>query len=171
MRHVATVSNHIQNKSWKQTYTHNFVEVSVSFSGATGILQSRSATPNGHDLSSLNKLMREAKSMQVLCRWIAPVPSSCVWLTAADAASANRPDGSSTSGHVIMAAHPNTASVLAWNSRKMRRVVRSSLGAESVAFLEHTDMFRVLYGELCGDLFDLAEYEKQSPSDRSFMRG
>ena len=30
---------------------------------ATGILQSRSATPNGHDLLSLNKLMREAKSM------------------------------------------------------------------------------------------------------------
>ena len=44
----------------------------------------------------------------------------------------------------------------------MRRVVRSSLGAECAAFstgLESTDIFRVLYGELCGDLFDLAEYE------------
>ena len=136
---------------------------------ATGILQSRSATPNGHDLLSLNKLMREAKSMPDLCWWIVSVPSSFVWLTAADAAWANRPDGSSTSGHVIMAAHPNilrgessTVSVLAWNSRKIRRVVRSSLGAECAAFstgLEHTDMFRVLYGELCGDLCDLAEYE------------
>ena len=68
-----------------------------------------------------------------------------------------------------MAAHPNilcgessTVSVLAWNSRKIRRVVRSSLGAECTAFstgLEHTDMFRVLYAELCGDLCDLAEYE------------
>ena len=40
--------------------------------------------------------------------------------------------------------------------------MRSSLGAECAAFstgLEHTDMFRVLYGELCGDLCDLAEYE------------
>ena len=53
------------------------------------------------------------------------MPSSFVWLTVADAAWANRPDGSSTSGHVIMAAHPNvlhgessTVSVLAWNSRK-----------------------------------------------------
>ena len=136
---------------------------------ATGILQSRSATPNGHDLFSLNKLMREAKSMLDLCWWIVSVPSSFVWLTAADAASANRPDGSSSSGHVIMAAHPNilrgessTVSVLPWNSRKIRRVVRSSLGAECAAFstyLEHTDMFRVLYGELCGDLCDLAEYE------------
>ena len=44
----------------------------------------------------------------------------------------------------------------------MRRVVRSSLGAECAAFstgLEHTDMFRVLHGELCRDLCDLAEYE------------
>ena len=88
---------------------------------ATGILQSRSATPNGHDLLSLNKLMRDAKSMPDLCWWIVSVPSSFVWLTAADAAWANRPDGSSTSGHVIMAAHPNnlrgessTVSVLAW---------------------------------------------------------
>ena len=136
---------------------------------ATGILQSRSATPNGHDLLSLNKLMREAKPMLDLCWWIVSVPSSFVWLTAADAAWANLPDGSSTSGHVIMAAHPNilrgessTVSVLAWNSPKIRRVVRSSLGAKCAAFstgLEHTDMFRELYGELCGDLCDLAEYE------------
>ena len=53
------------------------------------------------------------------------------------------------SGHVIMAAHPNilrgessTVSVLAWNSRKTRTLVRSSLGA---------DMFRVLSSGLCGD--------------------
>ena len=135
----------------------------------TGILQSKSATPNGHDLLSLNKLMREAKSVPDLCWWIVSVLSSIVWLTAADAAWANRPGGSSTSGHVIMASHPNilrgessTVSVLAWNSRKIRRVVRCSLGAECAAFstgLEHTDMFRGLYGELCGDLSDLAEYE------------
>ena len=104
---------------------------------ATGILQSISATPNGHDLLSLNKLMREAKLMPDLCWLIVSVPSSFVWLTAVDAAWANRPDGSSTSGHVIMAAHPNilrgessTVSVLVWNSRKIRRVVRSSLEAE-----------------------------------------
>ena len=101
---------------------------------ATGILQSRSATPNGHDLLSLNKLMREAKSILDLCWWIVSVPSSFVWLTAADAAWANRLDESSTSGHVIMAAHPNilrgvssTIPVLAWNSRKIRRDVRSPL--------------------------------------------
>ena len=153
--------------------------VSVSFSGcsckgthlsfATGILQRRPATPNGHDLSRLNQLMREAISMPDPCWWIVSVPSSFVWLTAADAAWANHPDGSSTSGHVIMAAHPNmlrgessTVSVLAWNSRRIRRVVRSSL--------EHTDMFRVLYGKLCGELCDLAEPRNLSLRDGSFVR-
>ena len=79
---------------------------------ATGILQSRSATLNGHDLLSLNKLMREAKSMPDLGWWIVSVPSSFVWLTSADAAWVNRPDGSSSSGHVIMAGHPNILRVL-----------------------------------------------------------
>ena len=57
----------------------------------TGILQSRSATPYGHDLLSLKKLMREAMSMPDPCWWIVSVPSSFVWLTAADAAWAKSP--------------------------------------------------------------------------------
>ena len=51
-----------------------------------------------------------------------------------------------------MAAHPNILCGECWLGT--RQVVRSSLGAECAAFssgLEHTDMFRVLYG--------LAEYE------------
>ena len=79
-------------------------------------------------ISWLNKLMREAKSMPDLCWWIVSVPSTFVWLTFADAAWANRPDESSTSGHVITVAHPkilrgesSTVFVLTWNSRKIRR--------------------------------------------------
>ena len=76
-------------------------------------------------------------------------------LTASNAAWAIRPDGSSTSGH---RGESSTVSVLDWNSRKIRRAVRSSLRVEGSAFsigLEHTDMC----GELCGDLCDLVEYE------------
>ena len=73
--------------------------------------KAKSPSPNGHDLLSLNKivaLMREAKSMPDLCWWIVSVPSYFVWRTAADTACANRPGGSSTSGHVIIsAAHSN----------------------------------------------------------------
>ena len=35
------------------------------------------------------------------------VPSSSVWLSAADAAWASRPGGASTSGHLIVDGHPN----------------------------------------------------------------
>ena len=86
-----------------------------------------------------------------------------------DAAHANRPDLSSTSGHLILTAHPNIlrgenvpVSLLGWNSRKIRRKVRSSLGAECAAMstgLEHGDLLRVMYGEISGDLIDLADYE------------
>ena len=74
---------------------------------ATGILQSRSATPNGHGLLSLNKLMCEAKidagSPLVDC-----VSAIIICLaTAEDAAWANRPDGCSAGGHVILVAHPD----------------------------------------------------------------
>ena len=92
-------------RRWKQMYTLNFVEVSVSFSGCdcneirSCHLPLESCRPglrltNCHDLLGLNKLMREAKSTPDLCWWIVSLPSSFVWLTAADAAWANRPDGS-----------------------------------------------------------------------------
>ena len=106
-------------------------------------------------ISCVTKLMREANPMPDLCWWIVSVPSSFVWLTAATATQAIRPDGSSTGGLVIVAAHPKilngeaaTLSVLAWNSCKTRRVVRSSLDSEVLALstgLEHTDMSRVMY--------------------------
>ena len=50
---------------------------------ATEVLQSKSATPIGHDLLDLNKLMREAKSMLDFC-WSSR-PRTRLW--------ANRPDG------------------------------------------------------------------------------
>ena len=53
-------------------------------------------------------------------------------------------------------------SLVGWSSRKIRRKVRSSLGAECSAFstgLEHTDLIRILWAELSGDLKELDRYE------------
>ena len=92
---------------------------------ATGISQSMSATPNGHDLLSFNKLMREAKSMPDL---LVDCVSAVIFCLAHGRGHSlgKSPDGSSTSGHVIMAAHPNilrgessTVSVLAWNVKSI----------------------------------------------------
>ena len=98
------------------------------------------------------------------------LPRNFVWTTPTDAAHANRPDLSSTSGHLVLAAHPNVlkgevspVSVLGWCSRKIRRKVRGSLGAEAAAMstgLEHTDLLRVIYAEISGDLVDLSKYQE-----------
>ena len=113
--------------------------------------------------------MREAKSMPDLFWWIVSVPSSFVWLTAADAAWANRPDGSSTSGHVIMAAHPHilhgepsTVSVLAWTHVRYdesREVPWEPSVQHSPLVWNTQTCSKCCVGELCGDLCDLAEYE------------
>ena len=54
-------------------------------------------------------------------------------------------------------------SLVSWNSRKIRRKVRSSLGAETQAFstaMEHSDLLRVFWGELSGGLTNIDDYEE-----------
>ena len=76
-----SVSKHVKDDldAPLEAYVHSQFRASVGqlqwlqmqgnplLSFATGILQSRSANPNGRDLLSFNKLMREAKSMPDLC--------------------------------------------------------------------------------------------------------
>lgn len=123
---------------------------------ATSVLESKSAATRGHGALALNKLMREAKVMSNFTYSIEPVPKRFVWVTMADAACANRPDGASTSGHLAFAAHPSIlmgqvslVSVVAWDSRKTHRAVRSILGADCAALptgLEHADLLSGSYG-------------------------
>ena len=129
-----------------------------------GVLQSKSAAPIVNDLMVANKTLRAAWQMKDTTIRITRLPTNFVWVIMTDAAHANRPDLSSTSGHLILAAHPNIlrgenfpVSVLGWNSRKIRRKVRSSLGVECAAMstgLEHGDLLRVMYGEIPGDFID-----------------
>ena len=101
---------------------------------------------------------------------IIAMQATFIWLIMADAAWANRPDGSSTGGHIIMMAHNALTegqqvpvSLVSWNSRKIRRKVRSSLGAETQAFstaMEHSDLLRVFWGELSGGLTNIDDYEE-----------
>lgn len=69
-----------------------------------------------------------------------------------DAALGNMPDGGSQAGYLIMlAGDSGTFSPIWWNSKKIRRVVRSTLAAETLAMAEGIDasiFICTLLGEL-----------------------
>ena len=136
----------------------------------TSLLQVQAAAPNGHHLWNLNKTMRTAKTYREVYDNVVGMQGKVTWEILADAAWANRPDGSSTSGHLIVAARNAVSqgqqvpiSLVSWSSRKIRQKVWSSPGAETQAFstaLEHSSLGRVFWDELNGDLAHLENLEE-----------
>ena len=86
-----------------------------------------------------------------------------------DAAHANLEGGSSQQGHLILAVHAGItncrvpASVLSWQSKKIMRVVRSSLAAETCSMStcqEHLDWIRTMWEQMTRSDFVLDNYEQ-----------
>ena len=85
----------------------------------------------------------------------------------ADAAVANRPDGSSTGGHIFGLMRPSDVehgcgkvNIVGWKSGRLQRVARSSLAAETQALadLEQELMFaRLTWAELIGERVKLEQ--------------
>ena len=115
----------------------------------------------GHGPQRLSKLMRDAKCAHDLA--VYTVPSSCVWVSAADAAWKNRPYGTTSSGRLVgrgrvlcvdleVAEHsPSGAQFFGcWSAP------RSRLGCNvQISF----SLLRVMWTLLCGDLVGLDQYE------------
>ena len=58
----------------------------------------------------------------------------------ADASYNNLPNGSSQGGHIVfLSDKSNSSCAVSWNSRRIKRVARSTLAAESLAFSEGCD--------------------------------
>ena len=86
-----------------------------------------------------------------------------------DAAHANLEGGSSQQGHLILAVHAGITnccvpvSVLSWQSKKIKRVVRSSLAAETCSMStcqEHLDSMRTMWEQMTRGEFGLESYEQ-----------
>ena len=86
-----------------------------------------------------------------------------------DAAHANLDGGASQQGHLILAVHASIAncrvllSVLSWQSKKIKRVVRSSLGAETCSMStcqEHLDWIRTMSEQMTRSDLVLENYEQ-----------
>ena len=101
-------------------------------------LRRKQSSPTVQDLLRLNKVIRTAKVVESKIK-IRSIPVEHLrFMGVHDAAHANLEGGSSQKDHLILAVHASITncrvlvSVLSWHSKKIKRVVRSSLAAETV---------------------------------------
>ena len=132
-------------------------------------LRRRQASPTIQDLLKLNKAIRSAKAVKCNIK-IRSIPVQHMrFMGVHDAAHANIEGGGSQQGHIILAVHANVTkhrvpvSVLSWKSNKIKRVVRSSLAAETSSMAtcqEHMDWMRTMWAEMTEGGFVLEDYEQ-----------
>ena len=107
------------------------------------------------DIHSANKCVRKLQSEDVMIKFKSLENIKACSITAySDAALGNLPDGSSQGGFIIFL-HGENCNVIpmSWRSRKIKRVVRSTLAAETMAFIEAAEQsffIRAIISELYG---------------------
>ncbi|CAE7259381.1 RE2 [Symbiodinium sp. CCMP2456] len=142
---------------WRVTQTAPHHAAKLSY------LQSHLATKDVSNIDMTNKLVREihaGRHLSVNVNQLNAPAESLVVVGWSDAAVANRPDGSSTGGHIYGLMRPEDVergsgrvNVVGWKSGRLQRVARPSLAAETQALadLEQEVMFtRLTWSELLG---------------------
>ena len=111
------------------------------------------------DVMALNKVIRKAKN-DILNLKFCEIGRNEKLLCFTDAAFGNLPDGGSQGGYLIFLVGENgKCSLLSWQSKRLKRVVRSSLAAESLAMSDCVDaaifiasMYKdIMYGDQCSN--------------------
>ena len=132
-------------------------------------LRRKQSSPTVQDLLRLNKVIRTAKVIESKIK-VRGIPVEHLrFLGVHDAAHANLEAGASQQGHLILAVHASITScrvpvsVLSWQSKKIKRVVRSSLAAEASSMStcqEHLDWMRTMSDQMTRSEFALENYEQ-----------
>ena len=132
-------------------------------------LRRKQASPTVQDLLKLNKVIRAAKVIESKIK-IRSIPVEHLrFMGVHDAAHANLEGGASQQGHLILAVHASITncrvplSALSWQSKKIKRVVRSSLAAETRSMptcQEHLDWMRTMWEQMTRGDFVLEHYEQ-----------
>ena len=132
-------------------------------------LRRKKASPTVQDLLKLNKVIRAAKVIEnkIKIRSIPVEPLRFIGVH--DAAHANLEGGASQQGHLILAVHAGITncrvlvSVLSCQSKKIKRVVRSSLAARTCSMSicqEHLDWMRTVWEQMTRGEFVIENYEQ-----------
>ena len=132
-------------------------------------LRRKQASPTVQDLLKLDKVIRAAKVIESKIK-IRSIPVEHLrFMGVHDAAHANLEGGASQQGHLILAVHASITncrvpvSVLSWQSKKINRVVRSSLAAETCSMStcqEHLDWMRTMREQMTRSDFVLENCEQ-----------
>ena len=132
-------------------------------------LRRKQSSPTVQDLLRLNKVIRTAKVIETKIK-VRSIPVEHLrFMGVHDAAHANLEAGASQQGHLILAVHASITdcrvpvSVLSWQSKKIKRVVRSSLAAEASSMStcqEHLDWMRTMWEQMTRSEFVLENYEQ-----------
>ena len=132
-------------------------------------LRLKSSSPTVQDLLRLNKVIRTAKVIESKIK-IRSIPVEHLrFMGVHDAAHANLEAGASQQGHLILAVHASITncrvpvSVLCWQSKKIKRVVCSSLAAETSSMStcqEHLDWMRTMWEQMTRSEFVLENGEQ-----------
>ena len=132
-------------------------------------LHRKQSSPTVQDLLRLNKVIRTAKVIETKIK-VRSIPVEHLrFMGVHDASHANLEAGGSQQGHLILAVHASITdcrvpvSVLSWQSKKIKRVVRSSLAAEvsrKSTCQEHLDWMRTMWVQMTRSEFVLDDYEQ-----------
>ena len=146
-------------------------------------LQSLIASQDSSIVEQVNKLIREvysARSLSVQVQSLgAEDPEQLCMIAWSDASLANRPDFSSTGGHLIALMHQQSLEAgmgrinpIAWKSGRLHRIARSSLSAESQALADtEQELFfaRLEWREMIGDYVDAKVPENTAAKVPSYL--
>ena len=141
-------------------------------------LRRKQSSPTVQDLLRLDKVIHTAKVIESKIK-IRSIPVERLRLMGVhDAAHGNLEAGASQQGHLILAVHASITncrvpvSVLSWQSKKIKRVVRSSLAAETCSTStcqEHLDWMRTMWEQMTRSEFLLKNYEQSSRLVPAFL--
>ena len=117
------------------------------------ILSTQQSKPTGRDLFEANKALKDLKNNKFALKYSSLNLDSAKIVVFCDASYGNLADGSSQGGHIVfMSDETGTCSPINWSSRKLKRVVRSTLAAETLAAVESLDS-AYLVGNLFAEIF------------------
>ena len=118
----------------------------------TRVLSTRINSAKLQDIYRANKVVKHLNSEEMVLKFPKfPNTRELKLLVFADASFANLTNGSSQAGFIILLSDQESCSPLIWNSFRIRRIVKSTLAAETLSVSEALDsahLFSRTYGEV-----------------------